>query len=156
MRRRDKGFNLKWFVVFILLAVLVWLVWISFFEENVCTDWDCFNAHLESCEETRFVGGREMIFEYDIIGEGDGKCVVNVKLLQGELNNRDSIKLEGLDMDCVLPVGVVMLPESDIGNCHGILKEGLQDLIIKKMHSYLVQNLGKLNLEMADLSKVSG
>ena len=45
----------------------------------------------------------------------------------------------------------IMNPESDIGSCHGPLKEGLQDLIIQKLHSYLVQNLGRINLEVLDL-----
>jgi len=101
------------------------------------------------------VGGNEMIFEYNIKGRVDDRCEVNVRLLQGELNNRDSVKLEGLTMDCFLPADVVMLPESNIGNCHGILKEGLQDAIIKKLHGYLVQNLGRLNLELTDLPDVS-
>jgi len=48
-----------------------------------------------------------------------------------------------------------MIPESNIGKCTGLLKEGLQDLVIKKLHTYLVQNLGKLNLELVDLPEVS-
>jgi hypothetical protein len=75
-------------------------------------------------------------------------------LLQGELNNQDSVKLEGNKMECKLPRGVVMIPESDIGNCHGLLKEGLQDLVIQKLHTYLVQNLGRINLELVDIPNV--
>ena len=88
-----------------------------------------------------------------IKGEEDKGCEVVVKLLQGDLNNADSEKLEGYDMSCVLPLGVVMDPESDISNCHGLLKEGLQELIINKMYNYLVQNLGRLNLEMVEIPK---
>ena len=36
-----------------------------------------------------------------------------------------------------------------------VLKEGLQDLVISKLHTYLVQNLGKLNLELVDIPLVS-
>jgi hypothetical protein len=74
-------------------------------------------------------------------------------LLQGELSNQDSVRLEGQEMTCFLPKGVVMIPESDIGRCHGLLKEGLQDLVIEKLHAYLVQNLGQINLEMIDVSE---
>ena len=70
------------------------------------------------------------------------------------MNNADSISLEGQSMTCMLPLGVVMAPESDIGICHGLLKEGLQDLVIRKLHTYLVQNLGRLNLEVAGLPEV--
>jgi hypothetical protein len=152
MRKSDKRFfSLKWFAVSISLVVVVWLIWILFFYGGDCKDWECFNAHLGSCDEVSFVGGKEMIFEYNIQGKSGDSCVVDVKLLQGELNNKDSMKLEGKSMVCDLPFGVVMSPESDISNCHGLLKEGLQDLIIRKLHLYLVQNLGILNLEAADL-----
>jgi len=96
-----------------------------------------------------------MIFEYNIRGETKGACEVEVELLQGELNNVDSLKLEGQSMTCMLPLGAVVAPESDISICHGLLKEGLQDLVIRKLHTYLVQNLGRLNLEMAGLPEVS-
>src|SRR3989339_744360 len=94
-----------------------------------------------------------MIFRYVIRGERDGDCLVEVELLRGELNNADSMRLEGHTMECRLPFGVVVAPESDISVCHGLLKEGLQDLVIRKLHTYLVQNLGRLNLEMAGLPK---
>ena len=94
-----------------------------------------------------------MIFEYTIKGVERDECEVVVQLLQGELSNQDSIKLEMQKMTCMLPKGVVMIPESDIGNCHGLLKEGLQDLVIKKLHTYLVQNLGQINLEIVDIPR---
>ena len=107
------------------------------------------------CNKVKFIGGTDMIFEYAIKGSSNGHCEVGVLLLQGELNNQDSIKLEGLEMSCFLPKGVVMIPESDIGRCHGLLKEGLQDLVIERLHTYLVQNLGQINLEVLDVPAVS-
>jgi len=95
-----------------------------------------------------------MIFQYVIKGGSGKNCRVDVKLMQGELSNQDSLKLEGKSMTCLLPKGVVMIPESNIVLCSGPLKEGLQDLVIKKLHTYLVQNLGRLNLEMADLPSI--
>lgn len=136
-------------IIVIVLAVLL-----LFFGYNECDDWECFNSHLEGCNRVKFIGGTKMIFEYTIKGTKNGNCEVGVQLLQGELNNQDSIKLEMQKMTCMLPKGVVMIPESDIGNCHGLLKEGLQDLVIKKLHTYLVQNLGRLNLEMLDVSEL--
>ena len=57
-------------------------------------------------------------------------------------------------MNCMLPLGVRMIPESDIGNCHGLLKEGLQDIIIKRLHTYLVENIGQINLEVLDVPEI--
>jgi len=146
----NKFFNWKLFLAFIGVAVFVFILWFLFFSFESCKTWDCFNDNLEECKRTQFIGGTRMIFEYTVRGSSDDICVVNVELLQGELNNQDSLKLEGDEMRCNLPKGVVMIPESNIGNCHGELKEGLQDLVIKKLHTYLVRNLGQLNLELID------
>ena len=134
-----------------VLLVLILGVWVIFFGYAKCETWECFNNHLENCDKVKFVGGTNMIFEYIVEGVSDGKCEVGVRLLQGELDNKDLIKLEMREMTCMLPKGIVMIPESDIGNCHGLLKEGLQDLMIEKLHSYIVQNLGRINLEVLDV-----
>ncbi|MBT3398287.1 hypothetical protein HOA55_05495 [archaeon] len=143
-------FNWKWFILLIAVAVVIWLVWFFFFGFDSCESWECFNDHLEECSKARFIGGSRMIFDYTIYGDSGDSCEVGVELLQGELDNQDSIKMEGHKMKCNLPLGVVMIPESNIGACHGLLKEGLQDLIIEQMHTYIVQNLGRINLDLLD------
>jgi hypothetical protein len=149
-----KSFGWSKLIAFVVLVVIVWLTWFIFFDYESCGNSACFNENLKACDKARFVGGNDMIFEYIIKGKSGGECEVEVTLLQGELNNKESINLENQAMTCFLPLGTVVSPESDISVCHGILKEGLQDLIIKKLHSYLVQNLGRLNLELADIPNV--
>jgi hypothetical protein len=148
-------FNKKLLLISLGAVALILILILLFTGYKECDNWECFNSRLKSCSKTKFVGGSKMIFEYTIKGIKSDGCVVGVELLQGELNNQDSIKLEYQEMTCTLPKGVVMIPESDIGNCHGLLKEGLQDLVIKKIHTYLVQNLGRLNLELLDVSGLS-
>lgn len=144
------------YVIIIIVILISALIGFAFmlFGYDQCDDWECFNENLADCDRARFIGGSKMIFEYTIKGGRAEYCEVDVLLLQGELNNQDSVKLEGNKMTCDLPRGVVMIPESDIGNCHGLLKEGLQDLVIQKLHTYLVQNLGKINLELVDIPNV--
>lgn len=139
----------------IAIIVIVYLVWAIFFSYDSCETWECFNSHLVSCDYVTFLGGNDVIFEYKILGSSRNLCDVNVKLLQGELNSQDSRKLENQEMICGLPKGVIMIPESDISNCHGLLKEGLQDLVIEKLHTYLVQNVGTLNLEILNATKLT-
>ncbi|MBT4055858.1 hypothetical protein HOE67_01985 [Candidatus Peregrinibacteria bacterium] len=141
--------NRKKFIILIIVAALIaYLAWLIFFSYDSCETWECFNDHLVSCDLATFLGGDDAIFEYTILGTSRNLCTVNVKLLQGELSSQDSRKLENQEMVCNLPKGVIMIPESDIGNCHGLLKEGLQDLVIEKLHTYLVQNVGTINLEI--------
>jgi hypothetical protein len=145
MAKGKKKEGVKSFFVVLLLVALIYGGWWIFNSYDECETKACFDEHLKSCERARFIGGDKMIFEYKILGESEGSCNVETMLLQGELNNRDSVKLEGLKMICGLPKGVAVVPESDMSVCHGLLKEGLQDLIIEKMHAYLVKNVGKIN-----------
>lgn len=148
---KASGFGWRKLITGIILIGFLWSIWFMFFSYEKCTDKICFESNLKACDKARFVSGDDMIFEYAIKGSKGEECKVEVQLLQGELNNADSGKLEGQSMTCMLPLGAVVAPESDIGVCHGLLKEGLQDLVIRKLHTYLVQNLGRLNLEMAGL-----
>ena len=148
--------KMRWKVILILLVVIIWAIYKMFFSYPTCNNWDCFNSYLENCNRVKFIGeSNELVFEYTINGNLNDICKVNVKLLQGELNNQDSIKLENQEMICNLPKGAIIVPESDIGNCHGLLKEGLQDLIIEKLYTYLVQNLGRINLEVLDVPEIN-
>jgi hypothetical protein len=146
------GFHWRKIVVFVVLILFVLLIWSWFFTYKHCSNKTCFEKNLKDCNKAQFIDGDDMIFKYSIRGKKGSNCEIGVELLQGELNNADSKKLERQVMTCILPLGVVTSPESDIGVCHGLLKEGLQDLIIRNLHSYLVQNLGKLNFEAAELS----
>ncbi len=141
----------RWFSILMILAVVSFIVWLLFFSYAECDSWDCFNNHLEECSRAKFVGGERMIFEYTIFRSSSDYCEVNIELLQGELDNQDSLRLEGSKMRCRLPKGVIMIPGSNIDNCNGELKEGLQGLIIEKLYTYIVQNLGRLNLDMVDV-----
>ena len=147
-------FNWKRLMILGAVAILIWGIWALFFSYANCETWECFNNHLKDCDRVKFIGGTNMVFEYIVEGSSNGECEVAVKLLHGEMDNQDSTKLEMQKMTCMLPEGIIMIPESDIGNCHGMLKEGLQDLMIKKLHTYLVQNLGRINLEVLGVPEI--
>jgi hypothetical protein len=146
--RKNSLRSWKWVLIIVVILGLLYFAWNLFFAYGDCETWVCFNSRLETCSKTEFIGGEQMIFEYIIRGKKGDSCNIDVELLQGDLNNQDSLKLEGYAMKCTLPYGAVMTPESDIGNCHGLLKEGLQDLIIRDLHANIVQNLGRINLEV--------
>lgn len=152
MNQRGELTNLsKMLIAFLLVGGILYAGWYFFFAYVDCGDRDCFDSNLAECIRSKYVGGTEMVYEYIILGSSKDSCEVQVTLLQGELNNAESKALEGRQMICEIPEGVVMNPESDIGVCTGELKEGLQHLIIQKLHAYLVQNLGRINLEVLDL-----
>lgn len=148
MAQRGRNISKIFIILVIVLAVIAVIVWYFGFYYKTCENEACFEKALENCNRAKFIKQASMIFEYKIKGKSNGLCDVNVKLLQGELNNQDSLKLEGREMLCSMPLGIIAAPEDKIEDCHGLLKEGLQDLTIQKLLTYLVQNLGKINSEI--------
>lgn len=134
--------------IVIAVVIIGLVVWITFFYYRNCENKTCFEDSLSSCGAAKYTSTGDMVFQYTILRKTSFNCIVNVKLLQGDLSNQDSLKLEGKEMQCYLPLHTLMLPESDINNCHGELKEGLQGIIIEKLHDYIVQNLGQINAEL--------
>jgi len=138
-----------------IIVVLIAMGIVFFGYSHKCSDERCFNAFLAACKRSSWIyDAADATWQYDIKGKGlscyFGKCsdcVVSAKLIQVKKGTVDIEKLQGLSMDCYLLMGFVTKPQSDLAKCHGILKEGLQDLIIVKMHSYIASNLGKIAAE---------
>ena len=141
-------------ILFLVLVGGLW--WFGLYYYKTCENQECFNSALQKCSRVRFVSQSNMLFEYKILSRWwkfwkRDKCEVSVKLIRGDLSNQDSLVLEGKSMRCSIPFGMIIAPESDINNCHGLLKEGLQDLIINKMHSYIVENINEISEEIKGL-----
>jgi len=130
----------------IIALLLAGIIYILFFYYHSCENIACYNDYLRDCKKSTYVYQSNMSFEYKILGKSSGNCSVSVKLIKGDFNNQDSLELEKQSMTCSIPLGVVMFPEQDLENCHGMLKEGMQNLIIQKLHAYIVQNLGKISV----------
>jgi len=140
-------------MIFFGIAVVVVFVsvWYLFFSYEDCNDIGCFNENLEKCDKATYINQGNMTFEYKILGNSKDSCKVNVRFLTGRLNEQDLRHLENREMDCFIPNGVVVSPESDLDNCHGLLREGLQELVISRLHRYIVQNIGKINADLFGL-----
>ena len=149
MKKREKERDyLTWSLVVIVLIIAAFVIYGNLFYFKDCKNQACFTDYLTKCHQAKFIRPGEMVFEYKILGRKNDKCIVQVKLLRGDLSNKDSRELEGKEMKCEVPLGAAILPESNIDNCHGYLKEGLQDLIIAKLHKYIVQNIGEINVNL--------
>lgn len=151
-KRSFKDIPIKRIILFssiiIILIIIISLVWVSITTYKGCQSWECFNENLASCSKTKFAGGRDIIFGYTIHGTSNGLCEVDVEYLQGEIANKYAQKLANKKMTCFLPEGIIMLPETELKNCHGILKEKLQEQVISKLHNFILQNLGQINKEL--------
>jgi hypothetical protein len=137
-----------WAVIIVLLILAAVFIWLKFFYFEKCLDKMCFYSSLSKCERASFISDGNITLRYKISGKSGDNCIVNIELLDAGLSNKDLRKVKNLDMKCFLPYGVLIIPESDLALCHGNLKESFQDLIINKLHTYIVKNLGEINADL--------
>ena len=145
-------------LIILILVVLLGAVYFTFFFYYSCDDKDtaCFKAHQEKCSKTKFLNDNEdALWSYKIKGKENNQCKIYVEFVQAKKGDIELIKLEGKSMDCYLPIGNTNSPESDISKCHGLLKEELQNIIINKLHNYIVKNVGEIGEELNSVPGVS-
>jgi len=137
-------------IILILIAlVLIIALYFTFFFSYKCSDASCFISHQEKCTKTKFVNNAEDVkWLYYIKGKEDGKCEIEVSVLEVKQGAIDKKILEEKSMTCLLPLGSIASPEADLLKCHGVLKEEMQNLIIQKLHSYIIESVGEITEEL--------
>jgi len=141
----------RWLVLiaFFMLAVVILVIFFSLNYTRVCDNEKCFSDSLASCKRAEFLkesGDASWYYKINGLSAGD-KCEVYVKLAQIKRGEIEILRLEGKDMTCFLPYSVVESPQSDVEQCHGELREEIQSILIQKMHSYLLENIGQVSNE---------
>lgn len=144
-----KGVKIIIIVAIILIISLMGIaMYLMYSSARPCTTQTCFDNSLKNCRMAFFIReSDEVIMQYRIVGQFENSCKVDVKLLQIKKGTTEISDLEGKSMTCDLRLGTISLPEADLSLCHGILREEIQDLIIKRMHSQLMENIGQVSQE---------
>ncbi len=142
-----RGKRVKEVVVVIALVVIIALgVYFFFGAGKTCEDLDCYNSIMQKCIKGSYISEKpEASWKYIIKGKEAGNlCEIEVVLLQAKEGDIRLREFEGSSMTCLYEVGVLSHPEKDISKCHGILKENIQDLFIRKLHEYILDNLDEV------------
>lgn len=135
-------------VLIVVLAGLIASIYYAYFYMKQCNTLECFASAMEDCSRRSYISDiADTIISYTILGNADNKCEINVKLIRIKKGGAELAILEGKEMLCYTPLGVYTAPEKDLKNCHGILKEEIQELIIKRMHTQILENIGKISEE---------
>jgi len=136
-------------LIILIIALVIFVGYLSFFYAKPCIDADCFVEAVENCKHVSWIREDEQAsWLYVIKGDAkDDSCKIEVRLLKIKQGTIDSEKLEGKKMTCVFKKGQTIFPEKDISSCTGVLKEEMQDLLIQRMHNYLLQNIGEVREE---------
>lgn len=146
----------RWIVLsallLIVLACLIAASYFSYFYITQCDTKACFDSALLDCKRISFVNdGADTVTSYKILGEENGKCAVYVKLLTVKRGTAELGVLQGKDMICSSTLGVIVEPEKNLKDCHGTLKEEIQNIIIQRMHAQIVENIGKIGEETSKI-----
>lgn len=121
----------------------------TFIYVKKCSNMECFNSELIKCNRASVIDDKEDgAWKYQIIDRDKNKCIINVKLVQLKEGTSNILKFQGTSMNCVLPYGKVAVPQSDLENCHGLLKEEMQKMMLNKLYNYITENLGQLSEEL--------
>ena len=158
VRKKEAGKSRKIIkILLIILGIIILLVVLAgayyfYVYSQACTNRDCFSRALVKCQRAQWLKDADSAtWLYSIKGKSSGGCRINVELLQAKQGKTEIKEIEKLGMDCYIPLGTLAEPESNLEFCHGLLKEGLQNLMIKKMHAYILENLGQINEEISGI-----
>lgn len=142
-KRPRKSFFVTITLTIIIIAILIG-VYFLFFYTSSCEDKQCFDSALDRCKRVSLIKTDEnAVWSYKILGPGEKGCRIEVELIQLKRGQVEIQKLEENKMVCDY-VNSESYPEDDVSMCSGKLKEELQDIIIKRMHDYLLKNLGDI------------
>ena len=141
-------------IVFGVLAVLFLIAAVrtTFFYIPICSNFECFQKAMRDCDQIKFLNdGPEATWRYEIIFEERSNCGIEVTFLQPKAGDLELETLSGESMTCTFPKGSTVYPEKGLDRCTGPLKEGLQKIIIKKLHTYIIENLGEIDENLGKL-----
>jgi hypothetical protein len=142
-------FNLRYIFLLVILIILGLAVYYTFIYSPECQTFACFQDYMQRCRRASYISEEtDASWKYSIKGSSDNQCDINVQLLQAKEGELQIEKLAGYSMDCYYPKGIGTYPQKDLNQCHGRLKEELQALLINKLHSHILENLGKISEEL--------
>lgn len=144
---KSLGF-IKILIGLIIILIVAFLFYRVFFPIS-CDDKNCFVQGLKTCRHVSWIKeDAESAWLLTILGANQkDSCNVNLRLLNIKKGTVDSEKLMGKEMACNIMRTETRFPPDDISQCTGILKEEIQDILIKRMHDYLLKNIGELKEE---------
>ncbi len=162
VKKEVSEFRFNWKVFAIIISILVVLSFLAFYLgiiKKTCETEDCFSQSLQSCSMTQYLKLQNMnYYRYTIEGKRGDDCLIQVKLVKMAVGTpEDKIKLfEGKSMTCRIPKDKLSTLKSDnvegmLNYCTGPLKEAMYQLIIEKLYTLIVSNMGDIVGKLEDV-----
>ena len=128
----------------IFLALFVVGYYTGLLRENCHSDLSCFEQRARECRPSDFVYTQSNNVYVYSVGSSIGDCHLSVILKRVEAGAPSEFQqLEGKTMTCVIPKNELNDFAMDhfdryMTSCHGLLKEGLYEIILTRVYSHLV------------------
>ncbi len=154
MDEKEEGFINRYHlrVIFGIAFVLVVgvAVYLTFYDYPQCGSYQCFQDHMTACTKAVYINEEpEASWQYTVLGQKNGQCAIEVTMLLAKKGDLGIDALNGQSMLCSYPIGITAYPEKNLDVCTGQLKESLQSVLIKKLYSYILDNLGQYNKSLS-------
>ena len=117
-----------------------------FFYYRSCADEGCFLFELRDCQRAKYIsetGGNA--WQYFVEGSSRGACKVTVKNIA--VADASFSSIVGKKMTCRVPkeqAGTFIELQQRLEFCSGPLKESLQEIVIDKLYTYIIQHIGEI------------
>ncbi|MEA3378278.1 MAG: hypothetical protein U9Q69_01430 [Nanoarchaeota archaeon] len=140
------------------LIIITSLILISFFAyhfgyiKKTCTTNECFEDAMKSCSPAKYLKLQNLnYYTYSIKGRRGDFCLIHIELkkMAEGTSLEKKIMFEGKDMKCKVPLRALKdisssQVEGMLNYCSGPLKESMYELIIKKLYTLIISNMGDI------------
>ncbi len=138
-----------------LLIIVSYIIYSVLVYVPICENDSCFRNSLKKCNKATYIKDDDKkTIKYDIIGSSGTRCITKVKILQIKKGQNDLSNLEGKEMECRIPLGSIEDPDASLNDCHGRLREEVQEVIVQRLYSQIVENIGEISREYLNLSEI--
>tara|TARA_Y100000310_G_scaffold72424_1_gene68454 strand:+ start:3489 stop:4013 length:525 start_codon:yes stop_codon:yes gene_type:complete len=139
-------------IILILGLIGFTMYYLVFYAKPVSTSQEFIDSII-SCNRASWIReDSQAKWIYIIKGNAKGDaCQIHVQLLEMKEGTIGGESLQGKEMECTVLKTETRFPEKDISKCSGELKGELQDIIIQRMHNYLLKNVGEIKEEFEAL-----
>lgn len=128
------------------IVAILFALYFTLYQPVNCDSYSCFQDNMARCSKAVYINEEpEASWRYEILGTENNECKIQVTMLQAKKGELELENLIGSSMECRYPKGIMTYPEKDLGACSGKLKEDLQGIVIKKLYTYILDNLGELD-----------
>ncbi|MEK6904072.1 MAG: hypothetical protein AABW87_00595 [Nanoarchaeota archaeon] len=150
---KKRGYGTDTFMIIGLIFVAALVIYTSGVIKKDCgRDKVCFKEHFMECKTAKLISIKnDNVYSYTIGSSFGSDCNMYVRMERIALGSDPQFEkmLEGREMTCSIPRQQIR--EVDVDNlnsfidyCQGELKEGLYELIIQRMYTLVVKELGSI------------